>query len=707
MLDYVGSWSRLISINIYSVRIVTKRKEMIFMKKILSMFLALTLAASCVVIANAEGMKTSQGLVAPRGASVTITEKNGIKTNVFDYDYANQENPNLARPNMYQSEAVESMENLYSLGLDSDGLIVAKKGYEEDMDDAHELFNPNTTHSDVIYKGIDVGSMYTYDPATNEYIIDSYKQSATFNKETGLFTITDEPSTNVFLASSFGEKSFGITTETNFIMPESGKLDLKNDTYEDMMFEFTGDDLVLVYIDGVRVLNGSTQWCDEQNYKGNLTSINFATGVVKTRITKNTNGETTLYKKFSDYCDEMEYDSQKKAAFLADKFEQNAAGQYIFKKGTVHSFKMFYAETGSGLVKNERNSNKSNNYTRFNLISTKEAVKEFTDIPVADDTSYTLIFMNDQDNGTEVYKVIEDYGFDSIDLVADVADTDFEESLLPFAGWFTNKSAALSGGDSATTAKHVDTTYAYPRHVELDNYVVSESQEGITVHYNGETKTYTENYVVFYAGWVPEIKHKQDADDANGYGYTDGNVDGFKLHGVQIRSKEIADRYQDENRNTDEDALRYVTSYGIDFINELGSLNDKSVKYGYMLYAKEDLDNLSANITSKTPGAYNADCTRTGDRNHHYYEENGYLLSTVVVKYDSEESKALMDRDIEARAYVNYTDANGNERYNFDTYKLDYYDTVYRGKFKGGCRTSFNNAYAAVSGLCDSLLTDR
>ena len=63
--------------------------------------------------------------------------------------------------------------------------------------------------------------------------------------------------------------------------------------------------------------------------------------------------------------------------------------------------------------------------------------------------------------------------------------------------------------------------------------------------------------------------------------------------------------------------------------------------------------------------------------------------------------EAMKDYYMEARAYVKYKDANGNLRYNLDTYgkysvcRWDMENELY---YDGGCMTSFNEVYTALNG---------
>lgn len=130
---------------------------------------------------------------------------------------------------------------------------------------------------------------------------------------------------------------FGMSMTTEFVQPANGKTN-KN---EDMIFEFSGDDDVWVYIDGVLV--GDLGGIHE---KATL-DINFATGEVKVGHIDGANGtereieKTTIKAKFD--------------AVGADT--TNFSGD-TFNSSTKHKLSFFYLERGAGA---------SNMSLKFNL----------------------------------------------------------------------------------------------------------------------------------------------------------------------------------------------------------------------------------------------------------------------------------------------------------------------------------------------------
>lgn len=132
---------------------------------------------------------------------------------------------------------------------------------------------------------------------------------------------------------------FGMSAEFDFYMPEGGK---KNNA--DMVFEFTGDDDVWVYIDDVLILDiGGTHGA----YDG---SINFATGAVFYKNSANTSGvETNLHDLYQAAYDSLSDKNSETALKIRDILENGFTTGGIFKDFTKHSFNFFYLERGGNI----------------------------------------------------------------------------------------------------------------------------------------------------------------------------------------------------------------------------------------------------------------------------------------------------------------------------------------------------------------------
>lgn len=130
---------------------------------------------------------------------------------------------------------------------------------------------------------------------------------------------------------------FGMSVTTEFVQPASGK----TTGDKDMVFEFSGDDDVWVYIDGVLVGD-----LDGIHEKATL-KINFATGGVHVGHVDNANDpEKTIQ------------DTTIKAMFQAAGADTTNFSGNTFRDSTKHTLSFFYLERGAGA---------SNMSLKFNL----------------------------------------------------------------------------------------------------------------------------------------------------------------------------------------------------------------------------------------------------------------------------------------------------------------------------------------------------
>lgn len=245
--------------------------------------------------------------------------------------------------------------------------------------------------------------------------------------------------------------------------------------------------------------------------------------------------------------------------------------------------------------------------------------------------------------------------------------------------------------------------------------------------------------VDIYAHWEPVAKIEQEKDIDNKdlpsdmKDNTDNKYyyDSFGLFGVQLRP----DNWIDENTTVRENGgLRFATSIGEQLLRDVDELSEKQVKseqgymhnveYGFVTASKattdavvndsrfninkstyklqykgadvNGVDTLMENATSaqrQSPNNFryvtNVDCTsQQGGYGGNdaiqidHRDCNEYRISTFVVTYeDNPENKG---KDVIARAYMRYYDANGLLR----TFYNDYGGTtVY-----GGCCTNYNAA---------------
>ena len=171
------------------------------------------------------------------------------------------------------------------------------------------------------------------------------------------------------------EFQFGMYLKTDFLQPKNGQVNGK-----DMVFEFTGDDDMWVYIDGVLVL-------DLGGIHDALSgSINFSTGVVRYQTKSGNNYEQTTLK-------ELFEDARVTADFVGDTFANYSS----------HTMQMFYMERGAGA---------SNLRIKFNLqtiptdsINVVKGVENLNSV-LASEQEYTMqLFVNDAVQANTNYTV--------------------------------------------------------------------------------------------------------------------------------------------------------------------------------------------------------------------------------------------------------------------------------------------------------------
>lgn len=171
------------------------------------------------------------------------------------------------------------------------------------------------------------------------------------------------------------EFQFGMYLKTDFLQPKNGQV-----KGEDMVFEFTGDDDMWVYIDGVLVLDlGGIQ----DALSG---SINFSTGKVRYQTKSGDNYEETTLKALFE------------AAGVAADFVGNTFANY-----SSHTMKMFYMERGAGA---------SNLRVKFNLqtipTDSINVVKEVENLNsvLASEQEYTMqLFVDGTEKANTSYTV--------------------------------------------------------------------------------------------------------------------------------------------------------------------------------------------------------------------------------------------------------------------------------------------------------------
>ena len=289
------------------------------------------IVAVIVAIAMLGGMgyaTTSAAMAAD--AKQTTEQQAGISMGLHDYNrYTINNNHALkfmnvdgSKPyNKYVGEGYGAYTGIVNKTLANDGYptMADDKGSES----LGYLFGGK--HDDKVVTNYEpTGGLLTLDK-DGYYGFDADSQKATYDKALRKFTVskrqcTNQSSTPCFAPFGDGSEhdkySFGMNLDAEFYMPEGGKVN-----NQAMVFDFTGDDDVWVFIDGVLVLDlgGIHQALDG--------SINFATGEI-------TYGKTQRYGNLP-------------AATIAQAFT-SAGKQWDSTPYKTHHLSFFYLERGDG-----------------------------------------------------------------------------------------------------------------------------------------------------------------------------------------------------------------------------------------------------------------------------------------------------------------------------------------------------------------------
>lgn len=284
--------------------------------------------------------------------STVDSAASGITINMFNYNTAEINKGHSlqfsnGRDGVWDYNAWTGSANPYSnimkKTLGKDSYPVLNKGNEES---SSYLFSTDSGTGKTVYS--DANYLFKKD-ADGYYEYDSAKNFAQFDEKTKHFTVYKVPgsSTNAInLQKDSGNKlhgsffpfntlgdsiyegiheisgnspdfHFGMTMSAKFIQPKDGKINGNN-----MVFEFSGDDDVWVYIDGVLVLDiGGI-------HNAASGSINFANG----NVTVGNNNNLNLRKLFADANEEGDF----------------VSGENRFADYTMHTINFYYLERGEG-----------------------------------------------------------------------------------------------------------------------------------------------------------------------------------------------------------------------------------------------------------------------------------------------------------------------------------------------------------------------
>lgn len=363
--------------------------------------------------------------------------------------------------------------NLYAgivkntLGTDGYPVLTKKEGGES----LSYLFD-NTEVTGKIGIYTDASYLFSYDSATGYYSYDSAAQDAVLNTQTNEFTVYS--GSNGFFPfgtdTTDNHFSFGMNMGVSFIQPKNGKI-----AGSDMVFDFSGDDDVWVYLDGVLVL-------DLGGIHGAATgSINFATGEVTGYAVANaksygaSNTDTTIY---DAYVESGLYTDEQLAEMFDITYAANGSVQSaVYSDYTNHSMKVFYLERGGTA---------SNCKITFNIPAVPQNTVSVTkkvsalDSNAAIDTDATYQFQLYSGATADSCTLVKNTTYDIYENGADTG----EDGTIGEDGIFE-----LKNGQTAVFAQSVDETYFYAKELSVsDEYTVYANGEKLT---NDGTGTYT------------------------------------------------------------------------------------------------------------------------------------------------------------------------------------------------------------------------
>lgn len=220
----------------------------------------------------------------------------------------------------------------------------------------YDKLKDNTDVASNVYEGLNFPfnestfngiTTYSYDSFTDknrvidvdgDFKVDKYSNATVGNdKGVGFFPFDKTTATNN--ANKYG---FGTEFDIDFYMSETGTLTAADGTQKDITFNFSGDDDVWVYVDGVLVLDLGGA------HKVSSGSINFSTMEViyKAAVdsSDNINSRTAVPKTNDEYATNKDY---VKTVGLANIFKANGAEFNNKNSSKKHTLQMFYMERGS------------------------------------------------------------------------------------------------------------------------------------------------------------------------------------------------------------------------------------------------------------------------------------------------------------------------------------------------------------------------
>lgn len=307
-------------------RIQQAKPERSFAERIVAVIVAIAMLGGM-------GYATTSAAMAD-DAEPTLEQQAGISMGLHDY---NRNTINDGHALWFKNSGSQNSYNRYvGSGKGAYTGIVnttLKNGYptmaaDKGSESLDYLFGGKTDSAVTSYKP--TGGLLTLDN-DGYYGFDAASHYASYDKASNRFTLTDKQCGSALCFTPFGNDtsdnrySFGMNLGADFYMPKDGKVNNR-----DMVFDFTGDDDVWVFIDGVLVLDlGGI-------HDPSHGSIDFATGAITY--------DTTPY-------------HGQPAGTISQAFD-NAGKTWDSTPYKIHHLSFFYLERGDG---------GSNCKIRFNL----------------------------------------------------------------------------------------------------------------------------------------------------------------------------------------------------------------------------------------------------------------------------------------------------------------------------------------------------
>lgn len=216
-----------------------------------------------------------------------------------------------------------------------------------------------------------------------------------------------------------------------------------------------------------------------------------------------------------------------------------------------------------------------------------------------------------------------------------------------------------------------------------------------------DTDTYTTD---IYAHWIAVENVEKDGEDPYSLPGGETEYGGFDLTGIQTCKKVVDSNFDYAWKPG---GLRFMTSLSMDVVDEINAIKPNNIEYGYvaathegwidyhqeenhkLLYVSKTANGIDTSETAEDENyfdfANNINCTsRQSCGSGVVYEDHrnygDYLLYTLVITYEDGQGH---DKDVLARPYIRYTDANGLERVAYSEYRG-------ASNVLGGCYTSYD-----------------